>query len=150
MTKASGHPPEMSKPIRKTPSRALVVLSDNLRALAEKNDWTQAQLGDKTGIGQRQAGRILNRDIEPKLDTLSEIAATLRVAEPLLLCEGMRPESVAVKPGIRGPLMVLIDDLIRLDNEGKLTDQTLNTLAAMLALAAPNASHIPHSKKAAQ
>jgi transcriptional regulator with XRE-family HTH domain len=140
----------MSKPIRKTPSHALVVLSDNLRALAEKNDWTQAQLGDKTGIGQRQAGRILNRDIEPKLDTLSEIAATLRVAEPLLLCEGMRAESITVKPGIRAPLAALIDDLIRLDNEGKLSNQTLATLASVLALTAPVSGHSLRTKNAAQ
>lgn len=140
----------MSKPIRKTPSRALVVLSDNLKSLAEKNEWTQAQLGEKTGIGQRQAGRILNREIEPKLDTLSDIASSLRVAEPLLLCEGMRPESVSIKPGIRAPLVALIDDLIRLDNEGNLTDQTLNTLVSMLAIAAPATPNTVRAKKAAQ
>lgn len=144
----------MSKPIRKTPSRALVVLSDNLKALATEKEWTQAQLGEKTGIGQRQAGRILNRDVEPKLDTLSEIAQTLRIAEPLLLCPGMHPESIAIKPGIRAELAALIDDLIRLDNEGRLTDQTLATLGSMLALAAPAISAAPartaRVKKAAQ
>lgn len=140
----------MSKPIRKTPSRALVVLSDNLKTLAQKNEWTQAELGKQTGIGQRQAGRLLNRDIEPKLDTLSEIAAHLRVAEPLLLCVDMRAERLAVNPAIRAPLAALIDDLIRMDNEGKLTDQTLATLSAIIAIAVPPAApSIIHTKKAA-
>ena len=141
----------MSKPIRKTPSRALVVLSDNLRALAEKNEWTQAQLGERTGIGQKNAGRILNREVEPKLDTLSEIAETLRVPEPVLLCPDMKPESIALKPGIRAALITLIDDLIRIDDEGRLTDQTLSTLSAMLSLAAPAVVGQPSRvKKAAQ
>jgi transcriptional regulator with XRE-family HTH domain len=141
----------MSKPIRKTPSRALVVLSDNLRSLAEKNEWTQERLGKETGIGQRQAGRIINRDIEPKLDTLSSIAEKLRVAEPLLLCPGMQPDQLAVNPRIRAPLASLIDELFRMENEGKLSDQILNTLAGILALTAPVApAHIPQNKKAAQ
>ncbi|WP_211629192.1 helix-turn-helix domain-containing protein [Paraburkholderia nemoris] len=141
----------MSKPIRKTPSRALVVLSDNLRALAEKNEWTQERLGKETGIGQRQAGRIVNRDIEPKLDTLSEIAEKLRVAEPLLLCPGMTPDQLAIKPRIKGPLAALIERLIDLENEGKLTDQTIAILTSMLAIAMPDAPpRIPEEKKAAQ
>lgn len=138
---------QMSKP---KPSRALVVLSGNLKALAEKNEWTQAQLGEKAGIGQKQAGRILNREIEPKLDTLSKIATQLHIPEPVLLCKDMKPESIAVKPGIRAALSTLIDDLIRIEEEGRLTDQTLSTLKAMLDLATPTAAHPPRAKKAAQ
>lgn len=139
---------QMSKP---KPSHALVVLSDNLKALKEKNEWTQDQLGTATGLGQKQAGRILNREIEPKLDTLSKIAGKLHVTEPVLLCPDMRPESISIKPGIKAALSAFIDDLIRIDGEGRLTDQTLNTLRSMLALAAPTAAaQSTRVKKAAQ
>jgi transcriptional regulator with XRE-family HTH domain len=140
----------MSKLIRKTPSRALVVLRDNLKGLAEKNEWTQARLGEKTGIGQRQAGRILNLEVEPTLATLSNIADHLRVQEPLLLCPDMKTDHLAVKPGIRKELRALIDDLIRLDNEGKLSDQTLAFLSSSLAIAVPGKPAPARPKKAAQ
>jgi transcriptional regulator with XRE-family HTH domain len=124
----------MSKPIRKTPSRALSVVSDNLRAIAEKNEWSQATLGERTGIGQRQAGRVLNQETEITLATLSDIADHLRVQEPLLLCPGMNPDVLLMQKGLRAELRHLIDALIRLDAEGNLTEQTLAFLTAGLEM----------------
>lgn len=127
----------MSKPIRKTPSRALIALSDNLRVLCEQNEWTQAKLGEHAGLVQRQAGRILNRETEPTLETLSDIADHLKISEPLLICPGMSVDSLTLKPGIRKELRLLIDALIRLDNEGRLTDQVLTFLTAGLEMSTP-------------
>lgn len=132
----------MSKPIRKTPSAALVVLSDNLKALATEKEWTQAQLGEWTGIGQRQAGRILNLETEPTLATLSDIAEKLRMPEPLLLCPDMKADSLLVKSTISEPLRHLINELIQLDNDGALTAQTLAFLTTGLEMAMGSAKGI--------
>lgn len=127
----------MSTQIRKTPSQALVRLSENLQSIKEKNEWTQAQLGEWTGIGQKNAGRILNQEVEPTLATLSQIAERLKKPEPLLLCPGMNADELVAKSTIRAPLRDLITALVTLDNEGNLTDQVLKTIHDVLAIAVP-------------
>lgn len=135
MTKTAGYAADMSKPIRKSPSRALAIVSDNLRTLLDRNKWSQATLGERTGIGQRQAGRLLNKETEITLATLSDISDNLKIVEPLLLCPGMNADGLLYKFGIRAELRHLIDELIRLDREGSLTDQTLAFLTAGLEMA---------------
>lgn len=126
----------MSKPIKNTPSRALVVLRDNLADLAEKNEWTsQARIGQEIGIDQRNVGRILNMEVEPRLDTLSEIASKLRVAEAVLLCPGMDVAKATINPSIRDDIAALFVELIRLEKTGMLTEQTVRLLRDALALA---------------
>jgi transcriptional regulator with XRE-family HTH domain len=151
MTKRSPYPSGMAKPIRKTPSRALSVLSDNLKALANKNQWTQAELGKETGIGQKQASRILNKETEPRLHTLSEIAEALHKDEALLLCPEMKADHLFAKSMVREELHTLILELIRLDAEHKLTDQTIDFLRAAIGVATQGKPSSPANvKKTAQ
>lgn len=126
----------MSKPIKNTPSRALVVLRDNLSELAEKNEWTsQARIGQEIGLDQRNTGRILNMEVEPRLDTLSQIASKLRVAEAVLLCPGMDVAKATINPSIREDIAALFGELIRLEKTGVLTEQTVRLLRDALAIA---------------
>ena len=128
----------MTTQIRPTPSRALSVLSENLKTLVDKNQWTQAQLGAHIGLSQKNVGRILNRENEPTLATLSGIAEKLKKQEALLLCPGMSPDALLVKSTISAPLRDLIEKLVALDSAGDLSQQVLKTLDDVLAIAAPS------------
>ena len=140
----------MAKPIKNTPSRALVVLRDNLKSLAEKNEWTsQARIGQEVGLDQRNAGRILNMEVEPTLSTLSQIAGKLRIAEPVLLCPGMDVRQAMVNPSIRRDILSLINELIRLENSGLLTEQAVKLLQDALAISTGSAASVANKGKLA-
>ena len=140
----------MAKPIKNTPSRALVVLRDNLKSLAEKNEWTsQARIGQEVGLDQRNAGRILNMEVEPTLSTLSQIAGKLRIAEPVLLCPGMDVRQAMVNPSIRRDILGLINELIRLENSGLLTEQAVKLLQDALAISTGSAAPVANKGKLA-
>ena len=140
----------MSKPIKNTPSRALAILRDNLAALAEKKGWTsQAQIGREIGLDQRNVGRILNMEVEPTLGTLSQIASRLRVAEPVLLCPGMDASQATVNPSIRPDILALINELIRLEKSGSLTEQAVRLLRDALAIATGSISPVAMKGKLA-
>lgn len=119
----------MSKPIRTTPSRALDALRGNLKSLAEKNQWTQGKLGEKIGVAQRQAGRILNGEHEPTLATLSDIASKLGISEPMLLVPHNEVDQLLSNPAISAPLRALIEELVRLDKDGTLTEPVVKHLS---------------------
>lgn len=141
----------MSKPLRNTPSAALVVLSDNLSALAQQNEWTQQQLGNAIGIGQRQAARIMARESEITLASLSVISEKLRIPVPLLLCPGMDGSRLQANPGMREEILSLIEQLIALEKEGKLTKQALTFISHSLSLTrGPQSSRTKTGKSAAQ
>jgi transcriptional regulator with XRE-family HTH domain len=142
----------MTKPLKTSPSRALTILRANLASLAEEKGWTsQAQIGKEIGIDQRNVGRILNMEVEPRLDTLSQIAEKLRVAEPVLLCEGMDARQATINPSIRQDILILINELIRLEKAGVLTEQAVRFLQDSLAIATgSNAGIAIKSKMAAQ
>lgn len=142
----------MTKPLKTSPSRALITLRTNLVALAEQKGWTsQARLGKEIGIDQRNVGRILNMEVEPRLDTLSQIAGKLRIAEPVLLCADMDARQATINPSIRQDILALIDELIRLDKAGLLTEQAVRFLRDSLAISTgENAGVAIKSKMAAQ
>ena len=137
----------MTTQIRKTPSRALAVLSENLQTIVDKNQWTQAQLGQHIGMSQKNVGRILNRENEPTLATLSGIADRLKKQEALLLCPGMSADALLIKSTISEPLRDLITALVTLDSQGNLTDQVLTTLNDILAIAVPKQAVTQKSDK---
>lgn len=137
----------MTTQIRKTPSRALAVLSENLNSIKEKNDWTQGQLGQHLGMSQKNVGRILNQEHEPTLATVSGIADKLKKPEALLLCKGMSADTLLIKSTISEPLRALIDRLISLDSAGLLSDQALATMNHVLAMAAPEQAVTQKSDK---
>lgn len=125
----------MTKPIKATPSRALEILSANLVALAEKEGLTQVGMGVRTGIGQRQAGRIMNKETEPRLDTLSQIAEKLRVPEPVLLCPEMDVRQIPIAAAVRDDVHQLVTLLLELEKSGKLSEQTVTYLKSSVQLA---------------
>lgn len=125
----------MTTQIRATPSRALAVLSENLQSLVDKNQWTQAQLGAHIGLSQKNVGRILNRENEPTLATLSGIADKLKKPDALLLCPGMSADVLLIKSTISEPLRALIDQLVALDSAGNLSNEALGTLNSVVTMA---------------
>jgi transcriptional regulator with XRE-family HTH domain len=118
--------PNMSKIERNIPSRALVALSANLLSIAKKKQWdTQDAIGAAIGIGQKAAGRILNKENEPRLDTLCQIADKLNINEAALLLPDMGAVEDLSNVRVSEDLRPLIDALIRLDNDGMLTEQVI-------------------------
>lgn len=119
----------MSKIERNIPSRALVALSANLKTIAQERQWdTQARIGKEIGLDQKAAGRILNAENEPRLDTLTQIADKINVSEAALLLPNMGLDQYLSNQSISDPLRALIEQLIALDKAGDLTAQVLSFL----------------------
>lgn len=109
-------------------------------------------MGKQAGIPQKQVSRILSKEHEATLSTLSRIAEKLRISEPILLCPGMDARHVPSYSAIREDIQWLIDELIRLEKTGALSEQAVAYLKASIALAVsgnPAASGISESGKSA-
>jgi transcriptional regulator with XRE-family HTH domain len=141
----------MAKPLKNSPSKALMIVSDNIKLLKEKHGWAQADLGRMTGLQQKQISRLLNRENEITLGTLSQIAEGLRIPEPVLLCPGMDARYVPTYSSIRDDIRSLIDALVHLEKDGKLTEGAVAFIRASVALATQgNISSAESGKSAAQ
>lgn len=116
----------MSKLDRNTPSRALVALSANLKAIAHEKRWeTQDEIGKAIGLPQKSVSRIFNKLHEPQLDTLCHIADKLNLRESALLLPNLGAGEDLSNQSISDHLRPLIEQLIRLDNDGMLTEQVI-------------------------
>jgi transcriptional regulator with XRE-family HTH domain len=116
----------MSKTQRNTPSRALLALSGNLKAIALEKRWdTQEEVGKAIGLPQKSVSRIFNALHEPQLDTLCQIADKLNLRESVLLLPNLGAGNELSDKRISEHLRPLIEQLVRLDNEGRLTDHIL-------------------------
>jgi transcriptional regulator with XRE-family HTH domain len=116
----------MSKIDRTTPSRALIALSANLKTIAhEKGLETQEQIGREIGLNQKAVSRILNKEHEPQLDTLCQIADKLNLRESALLLPNLGAGKHLSNQSISDHLRPLIEQLIRLDNDGMLAEQVM-------------------------
>jgi DNA-binding phage protein len=79
-------------------SKALHILSRNLDSLIGegrrfKNDM---EMGERTGMGQRQIHRIRKQETEPKLANLDVLSERLHIPMPALLSPNMDVLSAAV------------------------------------------------------
>ena len=88
-------------------SKALQILSHNLSSLIGegrpfKND---ADMGERTGLGQRKIHRLRNQEGEPKLDNLDTLSERLHVPIAALLSPDMDP--------LRASVPVEISELIK-------------------------------------
>lgn len=139
----------MSKTQRNTPSRALLALSENLKAIAREKQWvTQDEVGRAIGLPQKSVSRIFNNLHEPQLDTLCQIADKLNLRESVLLLPNLGAESELSDKRISERLRPLIEQLIRLDNDGMLTQQVLVFLKTGVDMALHTAPQQDKSVKA--
>lgn len=121
----------MSKTQRNTPSRALLALSENLKTIAREKRWdTQDEVGRAIGLPQKSVSRIFNKLHEPQLDTLCQIADKLNLRESVLLLPNLGAESEWSDKRISDRLRPLIEQLVMLDNEGRLADHILEFIKA--------------------
>lgn len=72
-------------------SKALQILSANLESLIGegKRFRNDAEMGERTGLGQRKIHRLRNQAGEPKFDNLDVLSERLHVPIPALLSPGM-------------------------------------------------------------
>jgi hypothetical protein len=88
-------------------SKSLQILSANLESLIGegrrfRND---AEMGERTGLGQRKIHRLRNQAGEPKIDNLDILAERLHVPIPALLSPGMNV--------LDGSLPVEVADIVK-------------------------------------
>lgn len=83
------HPAQMAEPIRK-------VLSENLLRLmrtGQSGEVSQAELGRRARVDQRNVGRIVSGDISTTVDTLGKLARAFDLDAWQLLVPGLDPSN---------------------------------------------------------
>ena len=127
----------MTEHTKTTKSHAMITLRANVQAIKDRHEWTQEEAGKRLGIEQKGVSRILNLDHESRLDTVQTIADKLRMHPALLLCDGMDAKTLMLKSQVFGPLVELIDKMVRLEKAGRLPFRVLKVINDTLDLAVP-------------
>lgn len=68
------------------------VVADNLRALMDRREWSQADLATKAKVSQRHISNMLNRKTSASFETLNAVAAPFGIPGWLLLIDGLPME----------------------------------------------------------
>jgi transcriptional regulator with XRE-family HTH domain len=127
----------MTEHTKTTKSQAMLTLRDNVQALMDRHEWLQEEAGKRLGIQQKAVSRILTLENEARLDTVQTIADKLRLPPALLICDGMDAKTLMLKSQVSGPLVELIEKMIRLEKAGRLPFRVLKVINDTLDLAVP-------------
>jgi hypothetical protein len=88
-------------------SKALEILSSNISSLIGEGKpfRNDADMGERTGLGQRKIHRLRNQAGEPKIDNLDTLSERLHVPIPALLSPNMDV--------VQGSLPTQVADIVR-------------------------------------
>jgi transcriptional regulator with XRE-family HTH domain len=78
--------PERVKHARPTVGKTL---ADNLKALMQRRDWSQAQLADKSGVSQRHISNVLRAQTSSSVESVDALANAFGLPGWLLLIPGL-------------------------------------------------------------
>lgn len=112
-------------------SKALQILSANLSSLVGegKSYRNDAEMGERTGLGQRKIHRLRNQAGEPKIDNLDVLSERLHVPIPALLSPDMDPLKGSFTPG----MAEIVGRLFALDSKHLLETHDLTLLSSVVS-----------------
>lgn len=79
------------------------IVADNLRALMDRREWSQADLAFKAKVSQRHISNMLNRKTSASFETLNAVAAAFGIPGWLMQIDGL---SLDLLDSQRIPLLV--------------------------------------------